>query len=433
MRIENDLKLDFNSVLIRPKRSTLNSRKEVSLEREFKFKNGGTFVGVPIIAANMDTVGTMKMAEAFYKHKMPVALHKFYQIEQLVNFFKKIESVYSFYTLGTSDDDLEKFDKVYTTLKEYHKQVMNGQGGADHIHCLNKVCIDIANGYSEHFNNFIKRFRAKYPELTIMAGNVVTGEMTEELILSGADIVKIGIGPGSVCTTRKKTGVGYPQLSAIIECADAAHGLGAMICGDGGITNSGDVAKAFGAGADFIMCGGMFAGHDECEGEIEGKTRKLKKGVKISENIVDPRTYAVYTNFKIMVEGEGMKSYSIKNEDATSFYSSPSPFDLEEMINILPDYFIETTVPKDAKMKFYGMSSEDAMNKHYNGKANYRASEGKTVYVDYKGPVENTVIDILGGLRSACTYTGAKSLKQLSKCTTFIRVSQQLNEVFGKS
>lgn len=431
MRIENDLKLDFNSVLIRPKRSTLNSRKEVSLEREFKFKNGGTFVGVPIIAANMDTVGTMKMAEAFYKHKMPVALHKFYQIEQLVNFFKKFESVYSFYTLGTSDDDLEKFDKVYTTLKDYYKQVMNAHSGADHIHCLNKVCIDIANGYSEHFNNFIKRFRAKYPELIIMAGNVVTGEMTEELILSGADIVKIGIGPGSVCTTRKKTGVGYPQLSAIIECADAAHGLGALICGDGGITNSGDVAKAFGAGADFIMCGGLFAGHDECEGEIEGAKRILKKNIQITRDIIDPMTYAKFINFKLLDPNEPQKSFSIKYDNDINIMSSP--YDFDDILEQLPDYFFENNIPNNAKMKFYGMSSEDAMNKHYNGKANYRASEGKTVYVDYKGPVENTVIDILGGLRSACTYTGAKSLKQLSKCTTFIRVSQQLNEVFGNS
>lgn len=431
MRIENDLKLDFNSVLIRPKRSTLNSRKEVSLEREFKFKNGGTFVGVPIIAANMDTVGTIKMAEAFYKHKMPVALHKFYQVEQLVDFFKKFESVYSFYTLGTSDDDLEKFGRVYTTLKEYHKQVMNANSGADHIHCLNKVCIDVANGYSEHFNNFIKRFRAKYPELTIMAGNVVTGEMTEELILSGADIVKIGIGPGSVCTTRKKTGVGYPQLSAIIECADAAHGLGALICGDGGITNSGDVAKAFGAGADFIMCGGLFAGHDECEGEIERTKRILKKNVQITRDVIDPTTNARFINFKLLDPNETQKSFSIKYNDDINIMSSP--YDFDDILEQLPDYFFENNIPKNAKMKFYGMSSEDAMNKHYNGKANYRASEGKTVYVDYKGPVENTVIDILGGLRSACTYTGAKSLKQLSKCTTFIRVSQQLNEVFGKS
>lgn len=425
MRIENDLKLDFNSVLIRPKRSTLNSRKEVSLEREFKFKSGGSFVGIPIMAANMDTVGTIKMAEAFYKHKMPVALHKFYTIEQLVDFFKKLESVYSFYTLGTSNVDLEKFDKVYTTLKEYKNYIENTKDGANHNHYLKNICIDVANGYSEHFNNFIKKFRAKYPELTIMAGNVVTGEMTEELILSGADIVKIGIGPGSVCTTRKKTGVGYPQLSAIIECADAAHGLGALICGDGGITNSGDVAKAFGAGADFIMCGGIFAGHDECDGEIQGMIKKLRSDVKIYHGKND---FSLNDNivFKVITD-DGLKEFTVTKDIRDKF-----EFEKDQVISQLPDYFFETIIPKDAKIKFYGMSSDDAMNKYYNGKANYRASEGKTVYVDYKGPVENTIIDILGGLRSACTYTGAKSLKQLSKCTTFIRVSQQINEIFGK-
>lgn len=344
MRIDNEVRLDFKDVLIRPKRSTLGSRSEVSLERKYEFKNRNIlhFEGIPIIAANMDSVGTISMAKEFYKYKMPVALHKFYNTGTLVSFFQSLQSGYSFYTLGISDDDLMKFRLVYSKLQPQQ-------------HYLHKVCIDVANGYSERFNKFIKDFRAEFPKIVIMAGNVVTGEMTEELILSGADIVKVGIGPGSVCTTRMKTGVGYPQLSAIIECADAAHGLGALICGDGGITNSGDVAKAFGAGADFIMCGGLFAGHDESEGQIEND-----------------------------------------------------------------------------RVKFYGMSSEEAMNKHYNGKANYRASEGKVVYVPYKGNVENTIIDVLGGLRSACTYTGAKSLKQLSKCTTFIRVTQQLNEVFTK-
>ncbi len=130
------------------------------------------------------------------------------------------------------------------------------------------VCIDVANGYTESFVGFVAKFREAYPRITVMAGNVVTGEMTEELILSGADIVKVGIGPGSVCTTRSMTGVGYPQLSAVIECADAAHGLGGRICADGGCTTPGDVAKAFGGGADFVMLGGMLAGHDECAGDV---------------------------------------------------------------------------------------------------------------------------------------------------------------------
>ena len=117
----------------------------------------------------------------------------------------------------------------------------------------------------------VAQVRAEFPNHTILAGNVVTGEMVEELILSGADIIKVGIGPGSVCTTRKKTGVGYPQLSAVLECADAAHGLGGHIISDGGCTCPGDVAKAFGAGADFVMMGGMLAGHDQSGGEVISK------------------------------------------------------------------------------------------------------------------------------------------------------------------
>ena len=218
----------------------------------------------------------------------------------------------------------------------------------------------MANGYTKSFVDFLRKLREAHPQITIMAGNVVTGEMAEELILDGADIVKVGIGPGSVCTTRKMTGIGYPQLSAVIECADAAHGLGGLICADGGCTSPGDLAKAFGGGADFIMLGGMLAGHDECMGEVteQGGARKVR---------------------------------------------------------------------------FYGMSSRAAMDKHAGGVANYRASEGKEVLLDYRGPVEDTVLEILGGVRSACTYVGAHKLRELSKRTTFIRVARQLNEVFGQS
>ena len=219
------------------------------------------------------------------------------------------------------------------------------------------ICLDVANGYTERFVSCLEHLREKYPKTVIMAGNVVTGEMVEELILSGADIVKIGIGPGSVCTTREKTGVGYPQLSAIIECADAAHGLGGQVCADGGCVTPGDVAKAFAAGADFVMLGGMLAGHDECLGNIiEENGRKFKR--------------------------------------------------------------------------FYGMSSAEAMEIHHGSVADYRASEGRSVNVPYRGPVKNTVSDILGGIRSTCTYVGAHRLKELSKRTTFIRVARQLNEAF---
>ena len=344
MRIEQDVKLDFKDVLIRPKRSTLTSRSEVDIAREFVFCHSGrAYSGIPIIAANMDTTGTLAMARALAKQRLSVALHKHYSEVKLLNFFAQTEdSAHAFYSMGIGEPDYEKFCRVVAAA--------NG--------AITRVCVDVANGYTKSFIRFIHKLRSAHPGLTIMAGNVVTGEMTEELILSGVDIVKVGIGPGSVCTTRRMSGVGYPQLSAIIECADAAHGLRGLICADGGCTSPGDIAKAFGAGADFVMLGGMLAGHDECGSDI--------------------------------VEVDGVR-----------------------------------------KMRFYGMSSREAMNKYAGGVAEYRASEGKEVLLDYRGPVENTLQEILGGVRSACTYVGARTLKELSKRTTFIRVSQQLNEVFG--
>jgi GMP reductase len=346
MHIENEIRLDFKDVLIRPKRSTLSSRSEVDLIRSFTFRNSrAEYSGVPVIAANMDTTGTFEMARELAKHRMSVALHKYYDSAEYVRFFSALETKSSaFYSLGIGDGDLEKFRSVMKQAPD----------------AIRYLCIDVANGYTESFVSFVQHMRESYPELVIMAGNVVTGDMTEELILAGADIVKVGIGPGSVCTTRKMTGVGYPQLSAIIECADAAHGLGGHICADGGCTRPGDVAKAFGAGADFVMLGGMLAGHNECGGEV--------------------------------IEQNGRKMRA-----------------------------------------FYGMSSKSAMDKYAGGVAKYRAAEGKTVYIEDRGPVENTVQDILGGVRSACTYVGAKRLKELTKRTTFVRVTQQLNEVFGKS
>lgn len=345
MRIEEDVKLDFKDVLIRPKRSTLTSRKEVDISREYKFRwSGKTFKGVPIIAANMDGVGTMDMARAFIKdgNGLTVALHKHYPLDGLVDFYTKKTAAAVWYSIGMTPDDEKKLDSF----------VKKKPG------VVEKLCVDVANGYSEGFVDFVKKIRAKHPTLTIMAGNVVTGEMVEQLILAGVDVVKVGIGPGSVCTTRKMTGIGYPQLSAVIECADAAHGLGGLICADGGCTVPGDIAKAFGGGADFVMLGGMLAGHDQAEEKI--------------------------------VEVNGKKYVA-----------------------------------------FYGMSSDTAMKRHKGGVAEYRASEGKTVKIPYKGDISASLQDILGGLRSACTYVGARKLKELSKRTTFIRVSQQLNTVFG--
>jgi GMP reductase len=293
----------------------------------------------------MDTVGTFEMALALAERNLFTAVHKHYTVEEWSEFLTKapegIENHVSVST-GTGEADFKKLVEI---------ESRNPQ--------LKFICIDVANGYSQHFVSFLKRTREQFPAKIIMAGNVVTGEMVEELLLAGADMVKVGIGPGSVCTTRVKTGVGYPQLSAIIECADAAHGLGGQIISDGGCAIPGDVAKAFGAGADFVMLGGMLAGHDESGGE--------------------------------MVEQDGEKF-----------------------------------------KQFYGMSSSTAMDKHAGGVANYRASEGKTVQVPYRGDVESTLNDILGGLRSTCTYVGASQLKELTKRTTFIRVAEQENQVYTR-
>ena len=376
MRIESEVKLDFSDVLIKPKRSTLGSRKEVDLRRSYTFRNydpdfpenterHGHYSGVPIMASNMDGVGTFEMADALIKQELFTCLVKTYSAPELVEYFTTgnglAKRCYVAMSIGIAEQDLEKLDKVMS------------------LNPLKFLCIDVANGYSERFATTVEQIREKYPELVIIAGNVVTGEMTEELILSGADIVKVGIGPGSVCTTRIKTGVGYPQLSAIIECADAAHGLGGHIIADGGCSSSGDVAKAFGAGADFVMLGGMLAGHDEGGGDVVTKFYQT-----------DQINYEVRQH--------------LSNE--------------------------KHVIEEKSFVTFYGMSSDTANIKHFGGLKDYRSSEGRTVKIPYRGEVSNTVQDILGGIRSACTYAGAKKLKDLSKCTTFIRVNNQYNKIF---
>jgi len=344
MRIERDLKLTFDDVLIRPKRSTLISRSDVNLVREFTFRHTEeTWDGVPIVAANMDTTGLFSIAEILQGHKMLTCTQKFYSTKEFSDAWENgVNSEFVAVTCGSTDESFELLKRKMATNKG-----------------LKMICIDVANGYREVFLNFVKKVRGEFPEKIIIAGNVATREMTEALILAGADIVKVGIGPGSVCTTRKVAGVGYPQLSAISECADAAHGLNGHVMSDGGCSSPGDVAKAFAAGADFVMLGGMLAGHDESGGDLV--------------------------------------------EDSGGSYKS-----------------------------FYGMSSAKAMETHYGEIADHRAPEGKEVRVPYRGPLEVTVQSILGGLRSACSYVGARRIKDLPKCTTFIRVSMTTNEVFQK-
>ncbi len=374
MIIEENTKLDFKDVLIRPKRSTLSSRKEVDLNRKYTFKYSKNFwEGIPIIAANMDGVGTFTMAKILQQHKMLTATIKSYNLEDWINNRDELDQNYVAVSTGISEKEFEKLKFIVASLP-----------------LLKFICIDVANGYSEHFSYFISKVRKEFPFKTIIAGNVVTADMAQELILCGADIIKVGIGPGAVCTTRIQTGVGYPQLSAIIECADAAHGLGGHIIADGGCTCPGDVAKAFGAGADFVMLGGMLAGHDEGGGKIIDRVYETSE-----QDIVDLEN---------------------QNEDSI----------IMPMLKYYPKYITKKII------QFYGMSSNTAMEKHHGGVAEYRSSEGRTVEIPYKGPVKNTVLDLLGGLRSTCTYVGAPTLKQLSKCTTFIKVNRQINDIFVK-
>jgi GMP reductase len=369
MRIEQDLKLDYSNVLIRPKRSTLTSRADVKLEREYTFVNSKKiYRGTPIMAANMDGVGTFEMARTLGGLGLFTCLVKNYSANELIAYFnadnnKRYAAALS---IGTGAADLEKLDTVYTSIKDQTQ--------------LKYICVDVANGYTQMFVETIRGLRAKYPNLVIIAGNVVTADQTQELILNGADIVKVGIGPGSVCTTRIQTGVGFPQLSAVIECADAAHGLGGHIIADGGCSSPGDVAKAFAAGADFVMLGGMLAGHDQGGGDIITKT------------------------------------YLTNEIDDQGLYG---------------DFGSQIKVDKQF-VQFYGMSSKAANDKHFGGLKNYRSSEGREVLIPYRGPVAATVQEILGGLRSTCTYVGASTLKQLSKCTTFIRCTDTHNRIFEK-
>ena len=342
MKIDPEIKLDFSDVLIRPKRSELESRKEVSLERTFKFKHSPeVWTGVPIIVSNMDTTGTIEMAIALQKYKIITCLHKHYDFDELCGTYGKLDTNYFAVSTGVGTQDIEKLNNVLKYIQPKF------------------ICIDVANGYSAKLLDVCRSIRAKYPNKILIAGNVVTREMVEELIINGGvDIVKCGIGSGSVCTTRLQTGVGYPQLSAIMECSDSAHGVNGQIISDGGIQVPGDIGKAFGAGADFVMCGSIFAGHTESGGEeING--------------------------------ADGIK-YKV----------------------------------------FYGMSSSIAMDKYSGGVAKYRSAEGKSVKLKHRGSIEGTVDDILGGLRSTMTYIGAKEMKNIAKCTTFIRVNNQVNTIY---
>ena len=350
MLIEDDIKLDYSDVLIKPKRSTLTSRFDVDLERTYRFYHSDKeWTGVPIMASNMDTTGTFKMHEELSLHGMITCIARHYNKDGThydkdgTHWYRAERKNNLCAMSGISDREIFELIAISNTYPD-----------------ISFIGLDVANGYTINFVESVKKLREHFPKSTIIAGNVATSDMTSELILAGVDIVKVGVGPGSVCTTRTKTGIGYPQLSAVMECADAAHAIGGHIIADGGCNSSGDIVKAFAAGADFVMIGGLLSGHDECDGE----------------------------------------------------------------------YVFEDDNSEPVGMKFYGMASKTAMDRHKHPNREYRGEEGKTVIVKYKGPVRDTITDILSGIRSACTYVGAKRIKDLTKCATFVRVNSTHNRIY---
>lgn len=320
MRIEQGISLDFCDVLLKPKRSTIESRSDIDLTRTFKFRwSEMNWTGVPIISANMTSVTTWQVGDAMIKHNMLACLPKHQTLLDPDFHLNLIPS-------RGLDDSLQKNDY------------------------MGFLCVDVPNGYIEAVVELTRTLRNWFgSSVALIVGNVVTAEQTEALILAGADIVKVGIGSGAACSTRIKTGVGMPQLSAVIECADAAHGLGGHIISDGGCSVPGDIVKAFAAGADFVMLGGMLAGHDE--------------------NGVD----------------------------------------------------------------FYGSSSERGNAELAGGLKDYRASEGWELKLQPRGPIDRTLQDIEGGLRSACAYVGARSIKELPKRATFIQVNRVANTLLWEN
>ena len=346
MRINYDNKLNFEDVLLQPKRSTLTSRKDVDMTRKFTFRNSGKVMNfTPIFASNMDGVGTFSMAKVLQEYKMMTVITKSTTLNQWRSAVGEgLKLQYVSVCTGTNkmwDPEAEDYLTMQNVLKSYPD--------------IKMITIDVANAYHQNMVGFVEQVREEYPDKVIVAGNVVTPEMTEELIIAGADVVKIGIGPGSVCTTRTMTGVGVPQFSAIVECADAANGVDGHIMADGGCVHPGDIAKALGGGAHMVMIGGMLAGHDESEQKIV-----------------------------------------------------------------------------DGKVEFYGMSSDRAREIHGKRKDGYRGNEGRLISLPYRGPVANTVEDILGGVRSACTYIGARRLKDMPKCASFVTTNNVINRVYER-
>lgn len=356
-----DEQLDFDDVMIKPRNSNVESRQDTVITKTYKFKWADKVIeGNPAIAANMATTGTFEMARELQKHQMFCALHKHYTAEEIIQFLDQNEKEfgtnnYIFIGTGLRNSDFEKLKQVMKTG------------------LCNNICLDAPNGYIQGFVQHLNRLRKFFPKAVIMAGNIVTPEKTVELANNGADIVKVGIGSSAVCRTRTQTGIGRPQLSAIMDCVSAAKRYGAMICSDGGIQKPADYVKAIGANADFVMMGGYFAGYSESGGQLI--TRHVKTGF-VDENgkdIIEERKYKL----------------------------------------------------------FYGMASTFAQKQHYDGLPYYRASEGTVFEVPFKGNVASAIQNLEGGLRSAMTYTGTRTLEEFPRAVEFYKVKTQLNRMFG--
>lgn len=334
-----DIKLDFDDVLIVPQFSDITSRSQVDLRTDIHGKWGAKIHGVPIIAANMDGVGTFSMHHALKKFNVFTAINKHYTNEY---WYTESDINHAFITIGMNNEELINAHTIIVLRKQQDPSF------------IPKIVIDVANGYMNPFYDFIKKVRDEIPNAFILAGTVTTPEATQRIIESGADLARVGIGTGAVCTTRRIAGVGYPLFSALTECVKAADEVGGGVQSDGGCVYPADFSKAFGVGAKMVMAGSIFAGHDESEQKIV-----------------------------------------------------------------------------DGKVIFYGMSSHVAQKK-YNQMKNYRTSEGRVVEIPYKGRVEHTISDILGGIRSTCAYIGAKNITEMRDKTQFIRVNTQLNRSLEK-
>lgn len=374
-KIINETKLGFDDVLIVPQRSTLTSRSEIALERTFSFYNSPrVWTGIPIMCANM-SFSSFSMADALSKDKIITCLHKYHSTDDLIAYF-------------TNNKD--KLDYVFVSIGYRKTDLNNLLAFKAKTNIQPNICIDVPNGHMDVFVKYCKKVREHFPESIILAGNVTNPSSSQELLIyGGVDIVKCGIGGGSACSTRFVTGCGLPQLACCLENSYVAHGLQngdkklGLICSDGGHKNTGDVCKALCAGADFCMLGGMLAGTDQCEGQWE---YEYLAGANLSE----------------------------------SFWQIPNP-----------GY---ATTKRKRSFTYYGMSTHHAQSLYEDNLKDYRASEGTKIIVPYKGQVGSVVQELLGGIRSCCCYIGADSVKHMSKCSQFCRVTKihdNINPIFG--